>query len=164
MHELGLLKDLLKIPHQEVTEMGGQFGEVMIKLADFSHIHSECRFIALMPQWDFLDFSCCPGPNDIRLFTLKMKTAATGIIEENGRVAGVVARDEDTGEELRVVADLVISADGRKSVIREAAGMQVQDMSAPMDVLWFRLSRRATDPSQTLGRNQRRHYDDHAES
>jgi len=149
MDELGILDDLLKRPHQKVSKLGGQFGKDSVTIADFSYLWTKCRFIAFMPQWEFLNF-LAEKAGHFPSFTLRMKTEATGLIEEWGRIAGVKARTEDG--ELHVRTPLVIGADGRNSIIRTCAGLPVEDIGAPMDVLWFRLSRLDSDPSQTLGR------------
>lgn len=149
MHELGILEKFLKRPHQEVKELGGQIGDEYIPLADFSHLSAHCKFIALMPQWDFLNFLTEEAkiyPN----FRLMMRADVTDLLEENGRIVGVKATTEQGV--LTVRAELTIGADGRRSVVRERAGLQVIDVGAPMDVLWMRLSRKNSDPPQTLGR------------
>ena len=149
MHELGVLDEFLKRPHQEVRAIGGQIGDVFLQIADFTHLPTHCRFIAFMPQWDFLGFITeqarrCPS------FRLEMQAEATGLIEESGRVIGV--RAETPQGPLAVRADLVVGADGRHSIVRERAGLETVDLGAPMDVLWMRVSRHPTDPAQTLGR------------
>jgi len=149
MHELGVLEEFLKRPHQEVRTIGGQIGDVFLQLADFSRLPTRCRFVAFMPQWDFLNFiekqaKRYPG------FRLEMEAEATGLIEEGGRIRGVLA--ETPQGSLAVRADLVVGADGRHSVVRERSGLESVDLGAPMDVLWMRLSRHPTDPEQTLGR------------
>jgi 2-polyprenyl-6-methoxyphenol hydroxylase-like FAD-dependent oxidoreductase len=149
MHELGLLDDFLKLPHQEVPKLGGQIGDEFVTLADFSHLPTKCKFIALVPQWDFLDFlaeraKCFPT------FQLKMEAEVTDLLEAEGRVIGVKAKTPDGLLEVR--ADLTVGADGRSSVVREKAGLEVQKFGAPMDVMWFRLSRKPDDGAQTLGR------------
>lgn len=149
MHELGVLDEFLKRPHQEVRHVTGQIGDTSITIADFSHLPTHCRFIALMPQWDFLNFIAEHAAH-YPSFRLLMRTEATGLIEEAGRVAGVRAHGTDGLVDIR--ADLVVGADGRHSVIRERAGLEVQDLGAPMDVLWMRLSKRPDDSSETLGR------------
>jgi 2-polyprenyl-6-methoxyphenol hydroxylase-like FAD-dependent oxidoreductase len=148
MYELGLLEEFLKRPHQQLTEIGGNVGGKMILLGDFTHLPTHCKFLALMPQWDFLNFLSehgrrCAG------FQVRMQAEATGLIEENGRIAGVRAKVPDG--ELEIRAALTVGADGRKSIIRERAGLQVIDVGAPMDVLWMRISRLPSDPGQTLG-------------
>jgi 2-polyprenyl-6-methoxyphenol hydroxylase-like FAD-dependent oxidoreductase len=149
MHELGILADFLKRPHQEVRELGGQIGEEFVTLADFSHLPTHCKFIAFMPQWDFLDFI---NEHGARYPAFKVKTQAevTDLLETDGRVAGVKATTPDGPVEIR--ADLVVGADGRHSIVRERAGLEIENLGAPMDVLWFRLSRRPDDSGQTLGR------------
>jgi 2-polyprenyl-6-methoxyphenol hydroxylase-like FAD-dependent oxidoreductase len=149
MAELGLLDSLLEIPHQELREIHGQIGDTEIKLADFSHLSTRCRFLALMPQWDFLDFLAAQGRR-YPTFQLQMETEVKDLIEENGRVAGVLAASPR--REPRVAADLVIAADGRHSTVRARAGLAVQNLGAPIDVLWMRLSKRQEDPPQSLGR------------
>jgi 2-polyprenyl-6-methoxyphenol hydroxylase-like FAD-dependent oxidoreductase len=149
MHELGVLEDFLQRPHQEVRTLGAQIGDVFLQLADFAHLPTHCRFIALMPQWDFLNFIAeqakrYPG------FRLEMEAEATALIEEGGRVTGM--RAETRQGSLTIRADLVVGADGRHSIVREKAGLEIVDLGAPMDVLWMRLSRRPTDSGQTLGR------------
>jgi 2-polyprenyl-6-methoxyphenol hydroxylase-like FAD-dependent oxidoreductase len=149
MRELGLLDEFLKLPHQEVRELNGQVGEMRLTLADFSHLPTRCRFIAMMPQWDFLNFLAAHAAR-YPSFRLLMEAEVTGLIEESGRVVGVHAKTRDGPRDVH--SDLVVAADGRHSIVREKAGLQVQDFGAPMDVLWFRLSRRPEDPPQTMGR------------
>jgi 2-polyprenyl-6-methoxyphenol hydroxylase-like FAD-dependent oxidoreductase len=149
MHELGLLEPFLQQPHQEIRELAGRIGDETLKLADFGHLPTRCKFIALMPQWDFLNFLAERGRR-FPGFRLKMESEVTGLIVEGGRVCGV--RGNAREEPFEVRAALVAGADGRRSVVREAAGLPVRDIGAPMDVLWFRLSRHASDPAQILGR------------
>ena len=132
MHELGLLDEFLKRPHQEVRELRGIVGDTRIKLADFAHLPTRCRFIALMPQWDFLDFLAEAGRR-YPGFHLVMQAEVTDLIEEGGRIAGVRGHTPEGPFEVR--ADLVVGADGRHSVVRERAGLKVDDLGAPMDVL-----------------------------
>lgn len=149
MHELGLLDGLLKRPHQKVDEVEIEIGATRIAVADFTHLPTKCKFIAFMPQWDFLDFLASEGkrlPN----FRLVMQAEVTGLIEEGGRVAGVLA--ETPEGQMRVEAGLTVGADGRGSVVREKAGLTVRDIGAPFDVLWLRLPRKESDPEVTLGR------------
>ncbi len=148
MYELGLLDDFLRLPHSRVERLGGEVGETTIMLADFSHLPTHCKFIALMPQWDFLDFLADHGKR-YATFDLHMRTEATGSIEEGGRVTGVRAKSPDG--ELEISADLVVGTDGRHSTLRECAGFHVEDIGAPMDVLWFRVSRRESDTAETFG-------------
>jgi 2-polyprenyl-6-methoxyphenol hydroxylase-like FAD-dependent oxidoreductase len=149
MYELGILDEFLKQPHQEVRQLSGQIGTETVTIADFTHLPTHCKFVGLMPQWDFLNFITAqakPYPG----FHLRMQCEVTGLIEENETIAGVRARTA-TGE-LEVRADLTVGADGRHSVVRERAGLPVLSLGAPMDVLWMRLSRHETDPGQTFGR------------
>ena len=149
MHELGLLEQFLSLPHQEVRRLVAQFGDLAVPIADFTHLPTRCRFIAMMPQWDFLDFLARQAAR-YPAFQLEMRAEATGLIEEAGRVAGLRATTPAGPLEIR--ADLVVAADGRGSVLRERAGLHVEDLGAPMDVFWFRLSRRPEDPEATMGR------------
>ena len=149
MHELGVLEEFLQRPHQEVRTLGAQIGDVFLPVADFEHLPTHCRFVALMPQWDFLNFIAdqakrYPG------FQLEMEAEATALIEEDGRVTGLRAETPQGGLEVR--ADVVVGADGRHSMVRQKAGLQSTNLGAPMDVLWMQLSRRSSDPGQTLGR------------
>ena len=149
MHELGILDDFLERPHQEATQITGQIGDDAVTIADFSHLPTRCRFIAFMPQWDFLDFLAerarlYPG------FHLRMQAEVTDLVTEGERVVGVRARTPERALEVR--AELIVGADGRHSTVRERAGLAVEDLGAPMDVLWMRLSRRPDDPEQPLGR------------
>jgi 2-polyprenyl-6-methoxyphenol hydroxylase-like FAD-dependent oxidoreductase len=149
MHELGLADRLLALPHEKIERLSGAVGNTVFPFADFTHLPVHYPFVALMPQWDFLNFLATEAkafPN----FTLLMRTEVTGAVEENGKVIGVRARSPEGDVEIR--ADLVIAADGRHSTLRAGGGFVVQDMGAPMDVLWFRISRRSSDPAQTLGR------------
>ncbi len=149
MHELGLLEEFLRRPHQEARTLGAQIGDEFVELADFTHLPTHCRFIALMPQWDFLDF-VAEHARRYPVFQLRTCAEVTDLIEEGGRVVGVRAATPAGG--LTVRADLVVGADGRHSTVREKAGLQIDDLGAPMDVLWMRLTRHPDDPGQTLGR------------
>jgi 2-polyprenyl-6-methoxyphenol hydroxylase-like FAD-dependent oxidoreductase len=149
MYELGILEDLLRRPHQEVRELGGQIGSESVTIADFSHLATHCKFIALMPQWDFLDF-LAEHAGRYPAFQLKMEAEAIDLLEDDGRIVGVRAKTRDGP--LHIRADLIVGADGRHSIIREKAELQVDELGAPMDVLWFRVSRRSDDGEQTLGR------------
>jgi 2-polyprenyl-6-methoxyphenol hydroxylase-like FAD-dependent oxidoreductase len=148
MYELGLLQDFLKRPHQEVRQLAGQVGSESFVMADFTHLPTHCQFLALMPQWDFLDFMAEQGRR-YPGFHLKMCAEVTDLIEENGVVAGVRAKTLDGPLEIR--ANLTVGADGRRSVVRESAGLEVVNLGAPMDVMWMRLSRRPSDGEQTFG-------------
>jgi 2-polyprenyl-6-methoxyphenol hydroxylase-like FAD-dependent oxidoreductase len=149
IHELGLLDEFLKIPHTEVRHASGQIGDQLFDIADFSHLPTHCKFIALMPQWDFLNFLAAHGKR-YPAFHLRMQAEATGLIEENARVVGVRAKTPQGALEVR--AELVVGADGRHSLVRTKAELPSEDFGAPMDVLWMRLSHEPADPEQTLGR------------
>jgi 2-polyprenyl-6-methoxyphenol hydroxylase-like FAD-dependent oxidoreductase len=148
MHELGMLDDLLKLPHQEASELIAQVGGVRVPIADFTHLPTHCKFLALMPQWDFLDFLAGRAAH-FPSFHLWMRAEAQGLIEESGRVVGVEVMTAEGRREVR--ADLIVGADGRHSVVRERARLEVRELGAPMDVLWFRLSRRPDDPPNLMG-------------
>ncbi|MCK9918874.1 FAD-dependent oxidoreductase [Microbacteriaceae bacterium K1510] len=148
MHELGLIDDFLKLPHSRVDRLSGQVGDTRVTIADFSHLPTHCRFVALMPQWDFLDFLAAQGKR-YSAFDLRMRAQATGLIEEGGRVTGVRAHTPDGNIEIR--ADLTVACDGRHSTLRGAAGFAVDSIGAPMDILWFRLSRKQGDTAETFG-------------
>jgi 2-polyprenyl-6-methoxyphenol hydroxylase-like FAD-dependent oxidoreductase len=149
MHELGILDEFLKRPHQEVRELGGQVGHETVTIADFSHLPTRCKFIAFMPQWDFLSFIADHGKL-YPTFNLRMQTEVTDLLEEDGRVVGV--RAKTSGGPLEIRADLVVGADGRHSLVRERAQLRVDEFGVPIDVLWFRISKRPEDGGQTLGR------------
>ncbi|PYS85716.1 MAG: hypothetical protein DMF70_03885 [Acidobacteria bacterium] len=148
MHELGILEDFLKRPHQEVRELGGQIGPDFVTLADFSHLPTHCRFLAFMPQWDFLDFISEHGAR-YPTFNVKKQAEVIDLLEDGGRIVGVRASTPDGPLEVR--ADLTVGCDGRSSIVRERAGLKVNEFGAPMDVLWFRLSRKEQDGEQTFG-------------
>jgi 2-polyprenyl-6-methoxyphenol hydroxylase-like FAD-dependent oxidoreductase len=148
MYELGILEEFLKRPHQEVREASGQIGNEMLPLADFTHLPTHCKFIALMPQWDFLDFIAGEAKRYAG-FHLKMQAEVTELIREGERVTGVRAKTPEGMLEVR--AELTVGADGRHSTVRERAGLEVIDLGAPMDVVWMRLSRKESDPAQTFG-------------
>src|SRR5262249_46954341 len=139
MYELGILDDLLRRPHQEVRELGGQIGNEFVTIADFSHLSTHCKFIALLPQWDFLDF-LAEHADRYPAFHLKMEAEVIDLLEEDRRIVGLKAKTRDGP--LNIRADLIVGADGRHSIVREKAGLHVDELGAPMDVLWFRVSRR----------------------
>jgi 2-polyprenyl-6-methoxyphenol hydroxylase-like FAD-dependent oxidoreductase len=149
MGEIGLLDDFLKLPHHRLSRFAAQFGERRVAIADLSHLPVRCPYIAMMPQWDFLDFLAAHG-KDLPGFSLLMHAEARELIEENGRVAGVRATVNDGEQEIR--ADLVVGADGRHSIVRERAGFQVKEIGAPMDVMWFQLPHKPSDVSEVMGR------------
>jgi 2-polyprenyl-6-methoxyphenol hydroxylase-like FAD-dependent oxidoreductase len=149
MFELGLLEDFLKLPHRKAFQLSAVLGDRKFVVADFRGLPTLCKFVAFMPQWDFLDFIAGEAkklPN----FRLSMKTSAESLLEEGGRIVGLRAEGPEGPLEIR--ADLTIAADGRTSRMRESAGLAVEDFGAPMDVLWLELRRKADDPDETFGR------------
>jgi 2-polyprenyl-6-methoxyphenol hydroxylase-like FAD-dependent oxidoreductase len=152
MYELGLLGGFLRRPHSEVRQLTGWVGDTAVTIADFSHLPTHCKFIAFMPQWDFLNF-LAEHAGRFPTFDLRMRAEVTDLIEADGRVVGVRATTPDGSLDVR--ADLVVACDGRHSTVRARAGFAVQDIGAPMDVLWMRLSRQPGDPSHALGRFDR---------
>ncbi len=149
LHDLGLLEDFLKLPHQKATLLKGKVGDVTIPLADFSHLPTHAKFIVFMPQWDFLNFIASRAKR-YPSFRLLMNTEADGLVVDQERVAGITAKTEDGL--LTIRADLTVGADGRHSLVREEAGFEPEEIGAPMDVLWFRLSRKDDDPQESFGR------------
>jgi 2-polyprenyl-6-methoxyphenol hydroxylase-like FAD-dependent oxidoreductase len=149
MDELGLLDAFLTRPHSEVRTLAGQIGDDYVELADFTHLPTRAKFVAFMPQWDFLDF-LAEQAKRYPTFRLLMSTEATGLMREGDRMVGVTARGPDGN--LEINAHLTIAADGRHSTLRDGAGFEVVEIGAPMDVLWLRLSKSPNDPGQTLGR------------
>ena len=148
MQELGLLDEFLQQPHQEVRELRGVINGHTVPIADFSRLPTRCKFIAFMPQWDFLNFLSNHAKR-FPSFQLHMQTEVTDLLIESGRVVGV--RAKTPRGELEARADLVIGADGRHSTLRDRAGFEVRDFGVPIDVLWMRISKREDDPEQTLG-------------
>ena len=148
MRELGLLDEFLKLPHQEVETLTALVGAERLQMVDFRHLPTHCKFIALMPQWDFLNFLAEQGKRYTTL-DLRMQAEATGLIEENGRIVGVSAKTPNGA--LTIRADLTVGCDGRHSTVRQEAGLESDDYGVPMDVLWFRLSRKASDSADTFG-------------
>ena len=151
MHELGWLEEFLKLPHEPVRQLVGQFGDDRIKLADFSHLSAQAKFIAMMPQWDFLDFLARKGAN-YPSFELWMNAEVTGFAKDgaSGPANTLAVRTPDS--RVTVTAPLVVAADGRVSTLRAAAGLKPTEFGAPMDVLWFRLSRQPNDTAETQAR------------
>jgi 2-polyprenyl-6-methoxyphenol hydroxylase-like FAD-dependent oxidoreductase len=136
--ELGLLDDFLARPHQEIVQLTGVIGRTTVTVADFRHVPTRCKFIALMPQRDFLNFLAEHGRRYVG-FRVLMNAEVTDLVDERGTIAGVRATTPDGPLEIR--ADLVVGADGRHSTVRERAGLHVDDLGAPIDVLWMRLSK-----------------------
>ncbi|HEY1953404.1 MAG TPA: FAD-dependent oxidoreductase [Gemmatimonadaceae bacterium] len=149
LYELGILDDFLKLPHTEVRKLTGQIGETTLTLGDFTHLPSHCKFMVLMPQWDFLNFLAERG-RQYQSFHLQMEARVSGLLFDGDRVAGVRIATPQGALEMR--ADVVIGADGRDSHVREEAGLKTIDFGSPMDALWLRLSKKPGDPEQLLGR------------
>jgi 2-polyprenyl-6-methoxyphenol hydroxylase-like FAD-dependent oxidoreductase len=149
LHELGLLEKFLKRPHDEVRQLTGWIGDSHLRIADFSHLPTHCKFVAFMPQWDFLNFFAEEAKR-YPSFRLQMNTEATDLLVEDGLVTGVRAKSAQG--QLAIRAGLTIAADGRHSIIRQRAGLEVINLGAPMDVLWMQISRAESDPPITLGR------------
>jgi len=145
LRELGLLDEFLKRPHDEVRKLTGRVANEQIVIADMSHLPVQSRFVALMPQWEFLDF-LAQEARHYPSFTLKMEAEATDLLLENDRVVGLRL---SSGEEIR--ARLTIAADGRSSVLRDKAHFPRKDLGAPIDVLWFRLPKEKTAANETGG-------------
>ncbi len=148
MHEIGLLDEFLKQPHQEVRELRAVVNGQATPVADFRKLPTRCKFIAFMPQWDFLNFlsnhaKCFPT------FQLHMETEVVDLLTEDSRVIGVRAKTPQG--ELEVRADLVVGADGRHSTIQTRAGLDQLEFGVPIDVLWMRISKKHDDPAQSLG-------------
>jgi 2-polyprenyl-6-methoxyphenol hydroxylase-like FAD-dependent oxidoreductase len=147
-HEMGLLQRLLRRPHNKVHDISAYVGGRLVRVADFSRFDPRWNFIALMPQWEFLDFVASEAAAYPH-FRLLMQAQATGLAMHGGRVHGLVCEIE--GETRRIDAKLVIAADGRHSVLREEAELPLRALGAPMDVFWFRLPKQATRDNRTTG-------------
>jgi 2-polyprenyl-6-methoxyphenol hydroxylase-like FAD-dependent oxidoreductase len=148
MHELGLLEEFLKQPHQEVRELRAVINGQAAPIADFTKLPTRCKFIAFMPQWDFLNFLSSHAGR-FPTFQLHMQTEVVDLLIEDNRVAGVRARTP--GGEVEVRADLAIGADGRHSIIQARAGFERREFGVPIDVLWMRISKKPGDPEQSFG-------------
>jgi 2-polyprenyl-6-methoxyphenol hydroxylase-like FAD-dependent oxidoreductase len=148
MYELGLLDAFLMLPHSEVRHLTGEVGDAALTVADFTHLPVHCRFVAFMPQWNFLNFLADHG-RKFPSFDLRMQAEATDLIERGGRVCGVRARTPEG--DIEINADLVVGTDGRHSTVRERAGFHVHNLGAPMDVLWMRFSKKPDDGFEALG-------------
>jgi 2-polyprenyl-6-methoxyphenol hydroxylase-like FAD-dependent oxidoreductase len=154
MSELGLADELLKRPHQAVKEIGGYIGTEKVMVGDFTRLPVRHPFVAFMPQWDFLNF-LSERAQSYPTFHLRMQSEVVANLEDDGRVVGVRAKTPQGTLEVR--APLTVGADGRGSVVRALAQLPIDDLGAPIDVLWMRISRRSDDPEQTLGYFQRGH-------
>lgn len=146
--QLGFLDEFLKLPHQRAEKLYGEINGKETTLADFSHLPTQCKFIAFMPQWDFLNFIAGKAavlPN----FRLIHNAQVLSLQEDNGKVTGVMA--EVDGEQQAFHADLVVGCDGRNSIVREQAGMEIRRFGAPRDVLWLKINKRPDDPEWSMG-------------
>jgi 2-polyprenyl-6-methoxyphenol hydroxylase-like FAD-dependent oxidoreductase len=148
MDELGVLDDFLKQPHQRVTRLAGRLGDTTVTVADFTHLSTRCKFLAFMPQWEFLNFLADKARSFPR-FALRMQTRVVDLLWDGERIAGVRAETPDGPLEIR--AGLMIAADGRDSIVRDKANLEVDEVGAPMDVLWLRLTKLPDDPHDTFG-------------
>ncbi|MGA8532879.1 MAG: FAD-dependent oxidoreductase [Candidatus Tumulicola sp.] len=148
LYELGWLDEFLALPHNELREVGANVAGEFLQVADFSKLPTHCKFIAFMPQWDFLNFLAERG-RQFPTFHLMMETEGVDLIESAGRIAGVRARTKSG--DITIAADLVAGTDGRHSTVRGRAGFEIENVGAPMDVLWMRLSKHPGDPAQALG-------------
>jgi 2-polyprenyl-6-methoxyphenol hydroxylase-like FAD-dependent oxidoreductase len=149
MRELGFLDEFLQLPHQKVFHLEGWIGDFRAPIADFSGLPPPCNYIAMMPQWDFLSF-LAKKASGFPHFKLMMKTEARDLIIEADKIVGLTAHAPEG--DMKIRADLVIAADGRHSVLPDHAGLKTIDLGAPMDVLWFRITKREGDDSETIGR------------
>jgi 2-polyprenyl-6-methoxyphenol hydroxylase-like FAD-dependent oxidoreductase len=148
MYELGLLDEFLKQPHQEVRELRAVVNGRTVPVADFRKLPTRCKFIAFMPQWDFLNFLSTQAKK-FPSFQLRMQHEVVDLLFDRQRVTGV--RANTPRNELEIRADLIIGADGRHSIIQERAGLERQEFGVPIDVLWMRISKKQDDPQQSLG-------------
>jgi 2-polyprenyl-6-methoxyphenol hydroxylase-like FAD-dependent oxidoreductase len=146
MHELGLLAEFLKLPHQKAPTLSARVGGTEVQAVDLRHLPVHCPFIALMPQWDFLDF-LADHARRYASFRLEMRAEASDLIEKDGVIAGVTAHTPEGA--IDVHADLTVGCDGRHSTVRDRARLKVEELGAPMDVLWFRIHRHPDDPGDT---------------
>jgi 2-polyprenyl-6-methoxyphenol hydroxylase-like FAD-dependent oxidoreductase len=153
MHELGVLDDFLKLPHSELREIGGAIDGLEITLADLTHLPVHCRFIAMVPQWDLLNF-LAGFARRYSTFTLMMRADVVDVIERDGRIVGVRVQTADGLEDIH--ADLVVGADGRSSIVRTRAGLPIEELGAPIDALWMRLSKKSGDDAVAAFGNVRR--------
>jgi 2-polyprenyl-6-methoxyphenol hydroxylase-like FAD-dependent oxidoreductase len=148
MHELGLLDEFLRLPHQEAPRLKGVFNGHFAGIADFSHLPTQCKFIGFMPQWDFLNFFAAKAKR-FPSFSLHMEHEVVDLILKKDRVVGVRARTKEGQRDF--LADLVVACDGRSSIVRDRAGLEVCELGVPIDALWMHVSKRAGDPEQLFG-------------
>ena len=149
MDELGLIDGFLKLPHQQLQKMDGNFGGDSIRIADLGRLKVKYPFIAFMPQWDFLNFLRESGKRFASLKVM-MNADATDLIRSGDAVVGVRANTPEGPVEIR--ADLTIGCDGRHSIVRQCANLEVEEIGAPMDVLWFRAGKRASETESVFAR------------
>jgi len=148
MHELGLLDEFLKLPHQEMVQLKGIFNGHVVPMVDFSRLPTHCKFIAFMPQWDFLNFFAAKA-KEFSSFSLHMQHEVVDLLFDAERVVGVRAQTPEGERDFR--ADLVIGADGRHAITHTRAGFEIEELGVPIDVLWMHISKRAGDPEQLFG-------------
>ncbi|MBV8331571.1 MAG: FAD-dependent oxidoreductase [Candidatus Eremiobacteraeota bacterium] len=148
LYELGWLDEFLALPHDEMREISAYVGGETVAIGDLTHLPTTCKFVAFMPQWDFLNFLAARA-KAYPTFHLLMETEGIDVVEKDGAVTGVRARDKDG--EFTISAKLVVGTDGRHSTIRDRAGFVVDNVGAPMDVLWMRISKEPGDPVRPLG-------------
>jgi 2-polyprenyl-6-methoxyphenol hydroxylase-like FAD-dependent oxidoreductase len=149
MRELGLLDEFLKLPHSRIRTANAVIGDDHFIIGEFKRLPVTCKFIALMPQWDFLDFLAGQAKK-LPDFHLLMETEAKDLIIQGEQVCGVLASGKNGTVQIK--AGLTIAADGRHSTLRAKSGLQVQDLGAPFDVLWLRLPARPDDPVDLIGK------------
>jgi 2-polyprenyl-6-methoxyphenol hydroxylase-like FAD-dependent oxidoreductase len=148
LHELGLLDSFLALPHSKVSRMSVTIGGRQFLMADFSHLPTVAKYIALMPQWDFLNFLSAEAAK-LPTFDLRMGWEATGLLRDQNGITGVLARTPNGPTEIS--ATLTVGCDGRHAISRDAAHLSVIEQGVPIDVLWMRIARRPTDPENALG-------------
>jgi 2-polyprenyl-6-methoxyphenol hydroxylase-like FAD-dependent oxidoreductase len=148
LYELGLLEKFLALPHSQVSGLSATIGGRRFVMSDFSHLPTQAKFIALMPQWDFLNFLATEAAR-LRHFTLRMGWEATGLLQQNGVTTGVRANTPEGPVD--IPATLTVGCDGRHAISREAAHLPLFDHGVPVDILWFHLTRQPSDPENALG-------------
>ena len=148
MYELGLLDEFLKLSHQQLRELCGVINGNSVAIADFSRLPTRCKFIAFMPQWDFLNFLSSHA-KQFPTFALHMQHEVIDLLFENDRISRVRVKTPDGEREVR--ADLIIGADGRHSITHTKGKFEIEELGVPIDVLWMRISKRESDPPQSLG-------------
>jgi 2-polyprenyl-6-methoxyphenol hydroxylase-like FAD-dependent oxidoreductase len=148
LYQLGLLEKFLRVPHSQVNGLSAIVGGTPIQMSEFSHLPTHAKFIALMPQWDFLNFlagEAAQYPN----FTIRMGWEAIGLVEKDGVTVGVRAKTPEG--EVEIPADLTVGCDGRHAISRIAGHLPLVDDGVPIDILWFRIARQSSDPENALG-------------